>query len=221
MLVEPTEGGRDIRIGTMTGEKFGTVDPFIQDIAVGSDGRLWGVGAGLFSIDPTNAKVQTYVGLVDGTRPLDGIRALTADTRPNSSTRSLLFGVSGYRSLVMVDPRYGQVRRIGQLWFSSEGAVLAMGDLAFGPDGELYGSALRGSGWGIVRVNTQTAEVTPVRMLGDYFYSVPGITFVGDTLYALVADKRNEESILLRFDPGKNWLPTTVRKMSFIPLGSS
>lgn len=198
--ISPSGSGSDVLVGALRTPDGGSPD--ITDIAFDANGGiLWGISfSQLYRIDPLTARA-TPVGPGLG---VSGANALAVDLggRLFSATTDGLF--------LTIDTASGRARVVG----SYGGSYSSSGDLAFHPDGVLFG-AVSASGRQsdvLIRVNPSTGAATEV---GDIGYSnVYGLFFVENRLYGVTA---GSELILIDTRTGRG---AFVRRLSFSAWGA-
>jgi murein DD-endopeptidase MepM/ murein hydrolase activator NlpD len=201
--VEAGANGLDHRIArvqTAAGEL-----PALTDITLLPDGSL--LGASLTTLYQIDRKTGVAVALgVTGATDINGLTVSAAGEVFASTTDGLL------------------LRRVGQTWQSvgSYGSGFASsGDLAFAPNGDLYGtvSSFFGND-ALVKIQITNGHATMISPVGGIgFTNVWGLTFVSGTLYGLVSG-RGSQGELIRID-GTTGVGTALRDLTFGPSGSS
>jgi hypothetical protein len=198
--VEPSTYGRDVHIGAIKTAEGSS--PQITDIAWDQTTKsLYALSfETLYQIDPETCRADPI-----GTRlGIDDVNALAFDTFGN------LYSATVAGQLVMIDTSSGQASIVGSLGSDYE----ASGDLAFGPDGSLFGT-VKAPGRTtnlLIRVNPSTGKATEI---GDTAYrDVFGLFFVGNHLYGVTA-----ENLLISLDT-KTGSGTLVRQLSFSAWGA-
>lgn len=198
--ISPSAAGTDVLIGPI--QTSGGARPDVTDIAFDENtGVLWGISfTQLYRIDPLTARA-TPVGSGLG---VGGANALAVDSRGR------LFSATTDGSFLTVDTESGRARAVGP--YGS--GYRSSGDLAFRPDGVLFGavsSSARQSDV-LIRVNPLTGAATEV---GDIGYSdVYGLFFVENSLCGVTA---NSELILIDTARGRG---TLIRRLSFSAWGA-
>ncbi|MFH1438012.1 MAG: hypothetical protein ABIJ56_20050 [Pseudomonadota bacterium] len=142
----------------------------VTDIAVTPDIRLWGVTYGyLISIDYCTGE-GTFVGNV-GSSSLNALVGVTDDT---------LYGADGNGNLWRISASTGEGTFIGNYGWG----IGSSGDLAYGPDGNLYASATSRAYPGqdvLLRVDPDTGVSEIVGPIG--YSTVYGLAVLDDVLY--------------------------------------
>lgn len=175
--VETAANGADSRIALIMSD-FGA-SPAITDIAMTPNGAILGVGiTHLYNINPTTGRIFTGSEL-----PFLDVNALASDSA------GMLYAATGNGRLLRRDSAPGTIG--GWSVIGSLGAGLfSSGDIAFAPDGTLYGT-VQSSGNAYVsdvlaRINTSTGAATIITQPpGLGYFRVWGLAFVGETLYGL------------------------------------
>ena len=207
-LVPSSASGTDVFLGRIRTAQG--IEPVISDIARAPDGTIWGTSFdALWTIDAATAKATlfgSYVGLT-------GVNALASDA---AGRLYFAANISDVGVFGMVDPATRVLNVIGNL-----GAGLtSAGDLAFAPDGTLYGSALLPTGEGVlVRVDSHTGAATRVGTATFSQFSVWGLAFVGSTLFGLTADAGTGRGQLVTIDTVTG-ASRALRSLSFSAFGA-
>lgn len=187
--------GRDrsrlLRIDTRTGAatvvgESSVLD--INDIAMTPDGALWGVTESRFyRLNPLTGSVAFV-----GNTGYGGINGLVAD----SSGRLYAGTIDG--EFLAIDRSDGSATLVGRY-----GSGLYMsGDMAFAPDGRLYGTSRGSVNDVLIRIDVQTGRATTIGSIG--YPKVFGLTFdPSGTLLAVAAgDTRTPQLIRINLSTG-------------------
>jgi len=184
------------RIRTVTG-----LQPVITDLALAPDGSLWGVSfTRLYLIDKATA-----IAVDRGALGLSDVNALGADVQGR------LYGATQFGRFIQINASTGTASAIGLL-----GAGYASdGDLAFAPDGVLFGTLRTSIGTSVlVTINTATGAATPIGTVsGVGITDVWGLAFEGARLIGFTSGSGGHgEVIEINRTTGRG---TIIRPLSF------
>jgi hypothetical protein len=167
---------------TAAGTAIGETGFILTDVAVTPDGRVFGIlPSRLFSINLTTgiaSPVGTGLGVSDA-------NALVSDAN------GVLYGATSSGWLIRIDPQTGHATAIGV--YGS--GYTSSGDLAFSPNGQLFGTVLDGgTDEVLISVDVATGLGTMIGRVG--FPNVFGLAFTPDgTLFG--ATSGNPPSLLV------------------------
>lgn len=171
----------------MQASRIGPTGRLIFDLAFTPDGQLYGITDGriLVRINPATGQ-STAVGTGLGLPNNDTVNALVSDPQGTLyaiTFHSGFFGNSG--DLLRISRSSGRAQIVGALNVN----LGSSGDLAFSPDGRLFGIGTDGADDFLLRINPQTGAATIVGFLSDE--PIYGIAFSPTkTLLAATADGR-------------------------------
>lgn len=212
--VEAISCGRDERVAKIRTPSG--VTPFIADLAEDAEGTLWGASFDtLYRIDRADGTARSVAAFTEA-----GVNAL--DFAPSGT----LFGATQNAGLLVTEP--GDLVRIDTA--SAETAVIGSlgsdlepaGDLAFGPEGSLYGTVRRldGDTSMLARIDTATGMADVVGEPGALgFEGVFGLDFVDGSLFGLTAQVDGTGE-LVRIDL-QDGTGTAVRPLDFWAAGAA
>jgi hypothetical protein len=154
---------------------IGEIGYSVTDIAVTTDNMLWGITYGsLISINYCTG-VGSYIGDVGSTATLNALV---------SAPGGVLFAADAQGDVWRVDPTTGRGTLIGNYGTG----LSSSGDLAYGPDGRLYGTVF--ASWSptdlLIAVDPVSGRATLVGDTG--FDDVFGLAVLAGVLYGLTAD---------------------------------
>jgi hypothetical protein len=154
---------------------IGEIGYSVTDIAVTTDNMLWGITYGaLISIDYCTG-VGAYIGDVGSTATLNALV---------SAPGGALFAADAQGDVWRVNPATGRGTLIGNYGTG----LSSSGDLAYGPDGRLYGTVF--ASWSptdlLIAVDPASGRATLVGDTG--FDDVFGLAVLAGVLYGLTAD---------------------------------
>jgi len=204
-LVDASATGRDLLVGRVrTGDGFA---PVITDLAVSPEGNLWGVSFDrLYQIDKATGTATEV-----GTLGVFGANALGFDAN------GALFGATTDGSFIKIDTRTGTASVLGSLG----SGFVSWGDIAFAPDGRLFGTVRTIGGTGLlVLIDPTNGRATPVSpATGIGFDNVWGLTFVGNDLFGLTTSLAPGSGQLIKIDVSAG-TGMFVRNLSFNAFGA-
>jgi len=198
--VDPSANGRDVHVGAI--KTAGGGSPEITDIAWNQTTKsLYAISfETLYQIDPETCQadpVGTRLGVAD-------VNSLAFDNSGN------LYSATDTGDFVSINMSTGRASVIGTFGNGYESS----GDLAFGPDGSLFGT-VKAPGRTtdvLISVNPSTGKATEI---GDTGYrDVFGLFFVEDHLYGVTT-----ENLLITIDT-QTGNASLVRQLSFSAWGA-
>jgi len=155
-----------------SGTYIGDIGYSVTDIAVTSDNMLWGLTySSLLSIDFCTG-IGTHIGEIGSTYTMNALV---------SAPGGMLYGADYNGDVWRIDPSTGRGRLIGNYGVG----LHSSGDLAYGPDDNLYGSAT--AMWSstdlLVAVNPVSGSADIVGEIG--YAGVYGLAVLSGVLYGL------------------------------------
>jgi hypothetical protein len=205
-VVEVSPTGQDVPRGRIQLADGGQL--VITDLALSPSGTLYGISfTTLYTIDQATGEA-TKVGDLGLTENANG---LTFD--PSGK----LFAATAPGKLYEVNVTTGQATEIGPFG----GGLQSDGDIVFGPDGTLYGSAISEGHSVLIDISPTRGEarrVNPANALG--VENVWGMAYFAGQLYGLTADPGTALGELVEIDVTSG-VAGKVRDLSFDTGGAS